>query len=331
MFLMNKYVSKKRNLLCSVFIMMIMLFISAGCSGDLDVDGQGSDDRISVCASFYTMYDFAEKIGGDRIRLTNIIPVVTEPHHWEPSPKDILAIEKADVFIYNGAGMEPWVEKVLGSIRNEDIEVVETSKGIELLKGEHSHDEENEDGEESIEAEDHDSAEYDPHVWLDPLMAKKQMEAIKDALVRVDPANGDYYKKNFDDNAKKLDELDREYKEALSKYAKKDIVVGHKAFGYLCKAYGLRQNAVEGLNSEFEPTPAKMAEIVRFIRDNDIKVIFTDGMSNSKVANTVAGEVGARILVLNPLGGLTDEDIKSGKDYFSVMRENLEALKKALE
>jgi len=331
MFLMKKYVSKKRYLLCSVFIMMIMLFISAGCSGDLDVDSQGSDDRISVCTSFYTMYDFAGKIGGDKIRLTNIIPSGTEPHHWEPSPKDILAIEKADVFIFNGAGMEPWVEKILGSIRNEDLVVVETSKGIELLKGGHSHGNEQEDGEENVEAEDHDSAEYDPHVWLNPLMAKKQMEAIKDALVKVDPANADYYQKNYDDNAEKLDVLDKEYREALSKTTKKDIVVGHKAFGYLCEAYGIRQNAVEGLNSEFEPTPAKMAEIVKFIRDNDIKIIFTDGMSNPKVANTIAREVGAQTFVLNPLGRLTDEDIKLGKDYFFVMRENLEALKKALE
>ncbi|HPD01660.1 MAG TPA: zinc ABC transporter substrate-binding protein, partial [Acetivibrio sp.] len=205
---MKKNISMKFYLLGIVTIMLIMLLISAGCSGNLDADSQGSDDRISVCTSFYTMYDFAGKIGGDRIRLTNIIPAGTEPHHWEPSPKDILAIEKADVFIYNGAGMEPWVEKVLGSIRNKDIEVVETSEGIELLKGEHSHDEEQEGGEENIEAEGHDSGEYDPHVWLDPLMAKKQMEAIKDALVKVDPENADYYQKNFDDNANKLDELD---------------------------------------------------------------------------------------------------------------------------
>lgn len=326
-----KYIaSMKRRLLGIVTPMVFILYIFSGCTGDLKAGSQDSDGKISVCTSFYTMYDFAGKIGGDKLKLTNIIPAGAEIHHWEPSPKDILAIGKSDVFIYNGAGMEPWVEKVLGSVRNEDLLVVEASKGIELLKGEHSHEEEREDGKESAE-EDHDLSEYDPHVWLNPLLAKKQMEAIKDALVKADPENVDYYRKNYDDNAKKLDELDMEYRETLSKCSKKDIVVGHKAFGYLCEAYGLRQNAIEGLNSEFEPTPAKMAEIVKFIRDNDIKVIFTDGKSNTKVANTVAKEVGAQILVLKTLDGLTDEDIKAGKDYFAVMRDNLEALKKALE
>jgi len=184
------------------------------------------------------MYDFANKIGGDRINLVNIMPAGTEPHHWEPSPKDILEIEKADVFIYNGAGMEPW-------------------KNIELLRGGHYHDEENAEE----ESDGHDDLAYDPHVWLSPKNAKKQMEAIKDAFVKADPENKEYYEKNFEDNVKKLDDLDREYREELAKYTKKDIVVGHQAYGY-----------IEGLNAESEPTPARMAEIVKFIKENDIKV-----------------------------------------------------------
>lgn len=326
-----------------ILVGCLFFLLAVGCTNNVSVDSQDNDDRISVYTSFYTMYDFAEKIGGDKIRLTNIVPTGTEPHDWEPSPKDILKIEKADVLIYNGAGMESWVEKVLSSIRNEELEVVEASKGITLLEGDHDHEEghedevrededhEDENDHKNEEGHNHDDLEYDPHIWLNPLFAKKQMEAIKNAFVKADPSNKDYYEKNYNDNAKKLDDLDKEYKETLSKYTKKDIVVAHKAFGYLCEAYGLRQVAIEGLNAESEPTPARMAEIVRFARENNVKVIFFEELLSSKVANTIASEIGAQTEVLNPLEGLTEEDIAAGKEYFSVMKENLEALKKALD
>ncbi|GAE90726.1 zinc ABC transporter [Acetivibrio straminisolvens JCM 21531] len=259
------------------------------------------------------------------------MPAGTEPHHWEPSPRDILEIGKADVFIYNGAGMEPWVEKVLGSIKNKDLVVVETSKKIDLIQGSHNHDEEHDGENTEDEPHSHDDLEYDPHVWLSPKNAKKQMEAIKDAFVKADPGNREYYENNFNDYAEKLDILDGEFKEELSKCSKKDIVVGHQAYGYLCNEYGLKQIAIEGLNAESEPTPARMAEIVKFIKEKDIKVIFSEKLLSQKVPNAIAAETGAKVEFLNPLGGLTKEDIDAGKDYFSIMRENLEALKKALE
>jgi len=317
----------RKNTKKVAFLVACLVFLITGCFGNSKVGERKDSDKINVYASFYTMYDFANKIDGDRINLVNIMPAGTEPHHWEPSPKDILEIEKADVFIYNGAGMEPWVEKVLGSITNKELVVVETSKNIELLRGGHYHDEENAEE----ESDGHDDLAYDPHVWLSPKNAKKQMEAIKDAFVKADPENKEYYEKNFEDNVKKLDDLDREYREELAKYTKKDIVVGHQAYGYLCKEYGLRQYAIEGLNAESEPTPARMAEIVKFIKENDIKVIFSEKLLSQKVPNAIAAETGVRVEFLNPLGGLTQEEIDSGKEYFTVMRENLEALKKAFE
>lgn len=321
----------KRSLKTVALLIGCVAVLLSGCTRNANVDVQGDDDRISVYTSFYTMYDFSKKIGGDRIKLTNIMPQGAEPHHWEPSPRDILEIEKADVFIYNGAGMEPWVEKVLGTIKNKDLVAVETSKNTELLLGNHSHGEDHEEENSEEQNHDHDDLEYDPHVWLSPKNAKKQMEAIKDAFVKADPKNSEYYEKNFDENAEKLDKLDRDYVEELSKYTKKDIVVGHQAFGYLCNEYGLHQLAIEGLNADTEPTPARMAEIVRFVKEKDVKVIFSEELLSQKVVNAVANETGAKIEFLNPLGGLTKEDIASGKEYFSIMRENLEALKKALE
>lgn len=326
---------KVASIFISTIMILAILLSSAGCGGQNTVSNSSSDKKVTVYTSFYTMYDFTKKIGGDKINVTNLVPAGTEPHDWEPSTKDIKDLENADVLIYNGAGMEHWAEKVLNTLKNKKLVAVETTKGLQLLENEHHHDHDKEHSKDNKKDEkkekDHEEMELDPHVWLNPLLAKKQMEKIKEALVSVDQANKDYYEKNFSDNARKLDELDKEFKDAVSKFKKKEIVVSHEAFGYLCDAYGLKQVAIEGLSAESEPSPGRMAEIVKFARENNIKVIFFEELVSPKIAQTIAKEVNAKTEVLNPLEGLDDEGVKAGKDYFSVMRENLQALKKALE
>lgn len=306
---MKKFITK------IMFVVLTMAVLS-GCTAKTSVDKNPTEDKkISVYTSFYVMYDLAKKIGGDKINLTNLVPAGTEPHDWEPTPTDVANIEKSNVLIYNGAGMESWMDKILETINNDKLIAVETSKDLKLLDNVH---------------EDED-LKYDPHVWLNPMLAKKQMESIKNALVEADPANKDYYETNYNNNAKKFDDLDKEFKDTIDKFQKKDIVVAHQAFGYLCDAYGLKQVAIEGLNAESEPTPAKMAEVTKFAKENNVKYIFFEELISPKVSETIAKEIGAKTEVLNPLEGLEEEDIKAGKEYFSVMRENLEALKKALE
>ncbi|RCX18884.1 zinc transport system substrate-binding protein [Anaerobacterium chartisolvens] len=318
-----------------------MGFLS-GCSAKpAENTSAGEEKKLSVFASFYTMYDFTKKIGGDRINVTNIIPSGVEAHHWEPSPSDIASLKNADMFVYNGVGMEGWVDKVLESLKSDKLVAVDTSKSATLLEKsssgkEHEHEHEGEHEEEEHEAgheegHNHGDLKYDPHIWLDPMNAKKQMEAIKDALVKVDPSNKDYYEQNYQDNAKKLDELDKAFKDAASGFKTKDIVVSHKAFGYLCNAYGLNQVAIEGLNAESEPTAAKMAEIVDFVKKNNVKYIFTEELLSPKTAEAIAKESGAQVAVLSPVEGLEEKDIQAGQEYLSVMRRNLEVLKKALE
>jgi len=172
---------------------------------------------------------------------------------------------------------------------------------------------------------------HDPHVWLNPINAKKEMENIKNALVNADPANKNYYENNYEKYLKEFDLLDKEYKDMVSKITKKDIVVAHEAFGYLCNAYGLNQVAIEGLNAESEPSPGRMAEIVDFVKKNKVKYIFFEELVSPKVAQVIAKESGAKTSVLNPLEGLMEEDINQGKEYFSVMRDNLSALREALK
>ena len=301
-------------------------------------DSEAGD--LKVMASFYPMYDFAVKIGGDKAVVTNMVPSGTEPHDWEPATTDIKNLEEADLFIYSGAGMEHWVDGVLAGLGNKKLVSAEASEGISLLPDHDEEEEQAEEGnaeagntEEHAEEEEHGHGhgEFDPHVWLSPMKAKKEMENIRDAFIKADPDNQDYYETNYETYAAKFDELDQKYKDALSDLPNKDIVVSHEAFGYLCDAYGLNQVGIEGLSPDSEPDPARMAEIIDFVKANHVKVIFFEELVSPKVANAVAKEAGADVQVLNPLEGLSDEELQDGADYFTVMENNLKQLEAALK
>lgn len=289
---------------------------------------ESNGEKLRVVASFYPMYDFAVKIGGDKAEIKNMVPAGMEPHDWEPSASDITEFEQADVFVYSGAGMEHWAEDVLASLENKNLIAVEASEGIALREG-HGHEEEEESEEES--EDDHEDELYDPHVWLSPLFAKKEMENIKDSFVKADPDNKEYYESNYETYAAKFDELDQKFKDTLSDLPNKSIVVSHEAFGYLCDAYGLTQMGIEGLVPDSEPDPARMAEIIDFVKENDVKIIFFEELVSPKVAEAIARETGASTEVLNPIEGLSDEEINAGDDYFSVMEKNLTQLVAALK
>lgn len=322
-----------KRIICLFTAIMLIAVFTAGCGnknannkepqvssaetgGEASGDAKNSNtgDKLKVVTSFYAMYDFAEKIGGDKVSVINMVPAGIEPHDWEPAASDITNLEKAQVFIYNGAGMEHWVDTVLDSLSNKELVITEASSGITLQKG-HSEEE----------------GTYDPHVWLNPENAKSEMNNIKEAFIKADPNNEAYYSENYETYAAKLDALDKKYKETLTVLENKDIIVAHEAFGYLCNAYGLNQVGIEGLSPDSEPDPSKMEEIIQFAKDNKVKVIFFEELVSPKVAETIAKEVGVKTDVLNPLEGLSEDDIKAGGDYFSVMETNLTSLAEALK
>ena len=320
---------KKLGIILSLLLVSLLF---SGC----DFGGKMSE-RQEVYVSSYPMYDFTKKIGGDKVVVINLIPAGAEPHDWEPSAKDISALERAAVFIYSGVGLEHWVDKVLGALNNKELVVVEASKGLALLEGTHQHEHhhhyhgENDEHEEPTNHEEHgEEGSKDPHVWLNPQNAKHQMKAIKDALAKVDPDNADYYEENYKKYAAELDKLDAEYKEGLKPFTHREIIVSHQAFGYLCEAYGLTQESIRGISPEEEPSPARMGEIIRFAKTHQVKVIFFEEGVDSKISETIAREIGAEVDVLNPLESLSLEAINAGEDYFSVMRKNLKAIQGAL-
>lgn len=310
----------KRILQTAAMTLCAALFL-AGCTTHQAEQIQG-DNRLRVYASFYTMYDFAYKIAGDKAQITVMVPDGTEPHDWEPAAADIVGLQDADLFLYNGAGMEHWAEDILNSLDPSGLIAVEASKGIALREGEH---------EEAEEAAEKDPDGLDPHVWLDPKNAKQELETIKNAFVQADPSNASYYEANYEKWSREFDALDEEFRTTLSNLPKKEIIVSHEAYGYLCAAYGLTQIGIEGLAPDSEPDPGRMAEIIDLAREKGVTTIFFEELLSPDVANAIAAETGANTAVLSPLEGLTDEERTSGMDYLGVMRKNLTALQEALK
>ncbi len=255
---------------------LVSAVVLSGCSGNTAAPGASDTEPVSTTAAVsrdeestgYPMYDFAVKIGGDKAEVTDMVPAGTGPHDWEPAATDIKNLEEADLFVYSGAGMEHWADDVLASLETKRLVSAEASAGLTLRPG-HSHDEEEHEGaEEHAEEEEHDRGQFDPHVWLSPVNAKKEMENIKNAYVKADPDNKDYYEDNYKTYAVRFDKLDQEYKDTLSALPGKSIVVPHEAFGYLCDTYGLTQMGIAGLSPDTEPDPARMIGKPEGGRDN---------------------------------------------------------------
>jgi len=290
-----------------LMLLGIFLFSAFGCTDNQEVSSPKG--KIQVYTSIYPIYYLTSRVAGNAAEVKELLPAASDPHSWEPSPKDITELQEAQVFIYTGAGLEPWAQDVADSLEGSGTKVLEILST--LYKG--------------------NSSQKDPHFWLDPLLAQKAAEAVKDLLVDADPNNRSAYENNYQKLASELEALHGEYTKALSQCSIKEFVVTHSAFGYLAERYGLKQISIMGISPESEPSPARLAELAEQLKDKNIKYIFTEPFISPKAAEILGEETGAKLLVLNPIGSLTKEQQKEGKDYMILMRENLEQLKVALE
>jgi zinc transport system substrate-binding protein len=316
---MNKYL-----------IIGILLIIAVGGfflfnnSSPANTNNQGN--KLAVAASFYPLYYFASEIGGEKTEVRNLTPAGVEPHDYEPGARDIASLEESDLLIVNSAGFEPWFEKIKEDLLQNNVHIVEATENLTLLEGDEEHEEEH--ANEEASEEDH---PRDPHVWLDPVLAKEQVSNITEGYIAVDPQNTAYYKENEKQLISRLDELDQKFKQGLNNCQSNNIITTHIAFAYLAKRYGLNQVAIAGLSPDEEPSAARLAAVSDFARENNVEYIFFETLVSPKLAETIASEVGAETLVLDPLEGLSDDDMSSGKNYFTVMEDNLKNLQTALQ
>ncbi len=207
-----------------------------------------------MVVSFNPLKEYVKAIGKDKVEIKSIIPEGAEPHDFEPKIRDMESINNANIFVYNGFGMEAWVDKTLNNIDNKGVVVVEASKNVTPLKNKESEKEHDKGHEEEHE---HSHGQYDPHTWLSIKAAVKQSEVIKDALIKVDPKNKNYYENNYKDFKESLEKLYSEYKKKFESVKGNQFVTGHAAFGYLCRDFNLEQNSVENVFAEGEPTTKK--------------------------------------------------------------------------
>ena len=303
----------------SIIMVAVLIMGFAACSRTTEKPTQQSG--LTIYASFYPMQFLASQIAGDKAQVISLVPAGVEPHDWEPKPKTLAGLQESDMLVYNGAGMEAWLEDFLPSLQKAGVKTVNTSNGLELLPFNEKNEEENQKGE---------VLAYDPHVWVSPAKYKQQAQNVLNALIEVDAAKQDYYKSNYNKLAEQLDKLDSDYRQAIAGFKSKVFIVSHSAFEYLAKEYGLTQLPIRGVTPQAEPSPAKLAELVQICKENNIKYIFFESLVSPKLSETLANEVGAETLVLNDGQGITEEQMKQGKSYITIMYENLENFKKAL-
>lgn len=306
-------------------ILSAAALVLVGCGTSGNDESAVSEDGIQVVTTFYPMYDFAKNVVGDNGEVSVLLDAGQESHGYEPTPQDIAAIADADVFVYNSDEMETWVPSVLESIESSDVIVVEAAEAIALFELEEAAEEEHSD------EEGEDAHNVDPHVWLDPVYAQEEVAAILAGVLEADEANKESYEANAAAFNEKLAELDAAYQNAFETAENRTFVVQHAAFGYIARRYELTEVAVSDVSSDAEPNPAKLAELQQFMIDNQITTVYYSDSASSKTAQTLAEATGATLEVLSPLEGITDEDQEAGKDYLSVMEENLTALRKVIQ
>ncbi len=262
--------------------------------------------NLQVISSFYPLYEFAQQVGQDKVNVQLLVPEGVEPHDWEPTIQDVLQMQKSDLIIINGFGFENWVES-LEEMNYQGI-VVDTSD--EIIK--------NENDKNLI------LASGDPHIWLNPILAKTQVQTIADAFSKSDPQNQKIYQKNAQNYIFELDKLDSKIRNDLASCSQ-DFIAFHDAFSYFAYEYDLHQHTIISSNDPHaEPTAKTLENIINTARELKLEIIFTEDTTDPRISDVVANEIGGKILVLSPL------EISGNGNYISRMTKNLDNLKEAL-
>ncbi|MFN3286193.1 MAG: metal ABC transporter substrate-binding protein [bacterium] len=282
-----------------------------------------------MVASFYPLAEFAREVGGPRVEVRQLVPAGAEPHDYEPTPGDVASLREAKVFIYNGAGFEPWVEALAGELPSEVVRV-EATRGLPLVE---ARGEEADHGHDPTEAEQRskeDAKRLDPHAWLDPVLAKGMADNVAEGLARADPDGEPGYRERAAALKRRLDELHLRYERTLARCRTKVVLTSHAAFGYLARRYGLRLVSVAGLSPEAEPSPRRIRELVALARREGVRAVFAEPGGGERAVRALAHELGVPVLTLDPVERVTEGARSGGTTYLSLMDQNLESLAQGL-
>jgi zinc transport system substrate-binding protein len=303
-----------------VVVMTIIVLTASFVTAFYAIQNKVGDNKLKVVAIFYPLAFFAQQIGGEEVIVKQLIPDNTEVHNWQPALTDILALDEADVIVYNGASLDDWFEEeVLSIIDTNNKTITETTDGIQLI----------ETGQENVH--EHNGL-YDPHTWISPFIAKQQAQNIYEALKQKDPIHANYYTGRWLSLKTKFEELDNNYTRGLSTQSKEEIFVSHSAFGYLADRYSFKQQGVIGISADEHPSALIYANLVDMMLKYETYVVYVDPVYTGESAQTLKNELKrlsgheVQILKIYFMLGIVD-----GLDYFGQMEKNLENLKIGLE
>jgi zinc transport system substrate-binding protein len=303
----------KLSIIAIIVLVPLASFSVWATDSGLQTNQKDNSKKINAIASFYPLYDFAKQVGQDKVDVQLLVPTGVEPHDWEPTIQDVQQMQKSNLIIINGIGFENWVHSL--EELNYSGTIVDTSIGI-IIRDSEIIDEH--------ETDEHDHESGDPHIWLNPVLAKIQVQNIADSFSQQDPQNQQFYQTNAKSYIKKLDNLDNKIRKELST-CNRDFIAFHDAFSYFADEYELHQHTIISSNDPHaEPTAKTLENVINTARELQIQIIFTEESVDTRVSNVIANEISGKILVLSP--------IETGIDgnYISRMTQNLDNLKEAL-
>jgi len=301
------------GLILAIAFIIITLEMNKAQNQNSTANNSQNGEKLKVTASFYPLYYFSSEIGKDLAQVTNITPAGAEPHDYELSSQEVKNIQSSQILILNGGKLEPWGDKIKTELSTKTI-VISAGQNIINQNSE-------EDGQ----------AMLDPHVWLSPSLAQEEVQIILHGFIQADPKNAVIYTKNAQNLMERLNTLHEQYQTGLADCKLRDFITAHTAFAYIARDYHLNQIGISGLSPNIEPSPTQLADLAKLAQEKNIKYVFFESLVSPKLAQTLAQEIGAQTLVLNPLEGLTTTEINQEKNYFTIMQDNLTNLRLALQ
>nr|WP_036178581.1 zinc ABC transporter substrate-binding protein [Ureibacillus massiliensis] len=340
----------KKYFLTLLFLCFVIL---AACSNEAVQKELGNESteeatKLQVYTTVYPLSYFAERIGGEFVKVSSVYPPGANEHSFEPTQQDMIKLADSDLIFYIGYGLEGFIENAQETLKNEKVEFVATTVNIPEEKlnmstgdSQDAHSEEDEDAhadevltneEVTIESEDvhTEHNEIDAHVWLSTSLSADLALAIKDTLTEKMPEQADKFEANYQTLVNELEALDIKFKDMVANADTQTFFVSHAAFGYIAGEYGLQQVPIAGLNSQNEPSQKELLEVVALAEDLEIQYILFEQNVSSKLAEIIQSEIGAESLTLHNLSVLTKEDIENNETYFTLMEQNIETFRKAL-
>lgn len=306
---------KKAALIALTLIVIIAVSATAGTYILTQQSKPQTGTKLNVIATFYPLYDFAQNVGGDKVTVSILVPETVDVHDFEPTPSSISAVSTADVLIYNGAGLEPWISSIVSASENPDLVQVDTSQGITLLP--------------VAQQFQGGNQTYDPHFWLNPVDVQQQVRNILRGFILADPAESEYFTQNADAYIAKLDALNLEAINATTNTASTHFVTFHESFAYFAKQYNITQVPILGPFQE-EPSAGDIQAVIEAIHQYGLRYVGYESLENPAISQSISTQTNASLIEMNPIEGLTDAQKTAGDNYITLMQKVIENIHLAL-